>query len=128
VSHCKVWEHCSNVQKWLNRSRYHLVEDSGWHREPCIRWGFRCPHDKGQLWDKWAPIGIGTFCHALCRNGCTDRFAVWVEDSGWPKEAKFNGIRQVAPMCPHGRAHWRHLANTTELCVCGGDAVFVNLL
>ena len=35
---------------------------------------------------------------------------------------KFSRIRQVAPMCPHGRAHWRHLSNTTELSVCGGDA------
>ena len=31
------------------------------------------------------------------------------------RKHKFNHIRQVAPMCPHGRAHWRHLANTTEL-------------
>jgi len=28
---------------------------------------------------------------------------------------RFNSIRQVAPMCPHGRAHWHHLANTVEL-------------
>ena len=21
--------------------------------------------------------------------------------------------------------HWRHLANTTELCMCGGDAAFL---
>jgi len=26
-------------------------------------------------------------------------------------------------MCPHGRAHWHHLANTIEPSVCGGDAV-----
>jgi len=25
---------------------------------------------------------------------------------------EFNRIRLVAPMCPHGRAHWWHLANT----------------
>jgi len=39
------------------------------------------------------------------------------------KKHKFNHIRQAAPMCPHGRTHWRHLANTIELSVCGGDAV-----
>jgi len=32
-------------------------------------------------------------------------------DSGWPKEA-----------CIRWGAHWRHLANTTEPFVCGGDA------
>ena len=28
---------------------------------------------------------------------------------------QFNRICQVADMCPHMRAHWRHLANTIEL-------------
>jgi len=28
------------------------------------------------------------------------------------RKHKFSHIRQVAPMCPHGRAHWRHRANT----------------
>jgi len=41
---------------------------------------------------------------------------------------KFNHIHQVVPMCPHGRAHWRHLANTIEPSVCGGDAVLRQLL
>jgi len=36
---------------------------------------------------------------------------------------KFNHIRQVTPMCPHGRTHWRHLANTFEPSVFCGDAV-----
>jgi len=30
------------------------------------------------------------------------------------RKHKFNCICQVGPMCPHGRAHWRHLANTIE--------------
>jgi len=54
------------------------------------------------------------------------RCAVWVVDSGGPKEAKFNRIRQVAAICPHGRAHWRHLMNTTEVSVCGSDVVFLS--
>jgi len=41
---------------------------------------------------------------------------------------KFNRIRQVAPMCSHGRTHCRHLANTIELSVYGGDAPYVKLL
>jgi len=26
-------------------------------------------------------------------------------------------------LCPHGKAHWHHLANTTEPSICGGDVV-----
>jgi len=35
---------------------------------------------------------------------------------------KFNRIRQVAPLCNHGRTHCRHLANTIEQSVYGDDA------
>ena len=28
---------------------------------------------------------------------------------------------------PHRKAHWRHLANTTEASVCGGDAVLCQI-
>jgi len=67
------------------------------------------------------------FLLALCRNGLTNRIAVCFVDSGGPKEAKFNRIRQVAPMCPHGRAYWRDLANTTELSVRGRDALLCQI-
>ena len=40
------------------------------------------------------------------------------------RKHKFNRICQVALTCPHGRAHWRHLANTIEPSICGGDVVF----
>jgi len=30
-------------------------------------------------------------------------------------------------MCPHGKAHCRHLANTTEQFVCGGDVVLCQI-
>jgi len=43
------------------------------------------------------------------------------------RKHEFNHIRQVAPMCPHGRAHWRHLANITKPSVCGGDAVLCQI-
>jgi len=29
---------------------------------------------------------IGNFCHDLCKNGLTDRFAILVVDAGGPKE------------------------------------------
>jgi len=40
---------------------------------------------------------------------------------------KFGRIHQVAPMCPRVTAHWRHLANTTEPSVCGGDAALCQI-
>ena len=59
-------------------------------------------------------------------------FGLWTRVG--PRKHKFNYIRQVAPMCPHGRTHWRVpqpcprqsgrgiLANTIEASVCCGDA------
>jgi len=86
---------------------------------------------------------IGTFCRELCRNDLNNRFGVWVcglVDPGGLKETQvqsysqggaivhnFNRIRQVAPMCPHGRAHWHHLANTIELSICVRDAVLCEI-
>jgi len=43
------------------------------------------------------------------------------------RKHKFNRIRKMASMCPHGRAHWRHLANAIELSICGGDAVLCQI-
>jgi len=35
-----------------------------------------------------APMYPTTFCRELCKNGWTDRFAIWVVDSGGQKEAQ----------------------------------------
>jgi len=56
-----------------------------------VRWVSRytTPHRKGQFWGKEERIlNIETFCHELCKNGWIDRFAVWIVDSGGPKEAQ----------------------------------------
>ena len=53
-----------------------------------------------------------------CNNGCTDQDVVWDMDSGWLWLAHKARIR-----C---NAHWRHLANTIELCMCVGDAAFLS--
>jgi len=45
------------------------------------------------------------------------RDTVWVVDSDGSKEASVTW-----------GAHWRHLANTSEPSVCGGDAAVVKLL
>jgi len=46
-------------------------------------------------------------------------FGLWTRVSR--RKHKFYRIRQVAPMCSYGRAHWRHLANTIEPSVCSGN-------
>jgi len=38
------------------------------------------------------------------------------------RKQHFNRIRQVAPMCPRGRAQCLNLANIIEPSVCDGDA------
>jgi len=44
-------------------------------------------HGKGQFLGKGRPLwSIWTVCRELCKNGWTDRDAVWVMDSGGPKE------------------------------------------
>ena len=51
--------------------------------------GVQIPHKKEQLWWIGAPIvKYRHFCRKLCKNGWTDRFAVWVVDSSGPKEAQ----------------------------------------
>jgi len=46
----------------------------------------------------------------------------WLWTQVGPRKHKFNRIRQVASICPDGRAHWRHLANTIKPSLCCGDA------
>jgi len=51
--------------------------------------GVQIPHGKGEFWGKEKPtVSIGTSCRELYKNGWTDRFAVWIVDSSWPKEAQ----------------------------------------
>ena len=51
--------------------------------------GSRSPMRRGNIGGKDRPLlSIGTFCGELCRSGWTDRFAVWVVDSGGLEEAQ----------------------------------------
>jgi len=58
---------------------------------------------------------MGTFCRELRRNlaELIDlSFGLWTRVGR--RKHKFDRIRQVAPVCPRGKAHWRHLANTIK--------------
>jgi len=55
-------------------------------RKKYALYGAQIPHAEGQLLgERTCPM---TLCHELCKNGSTDRFAVWVVDSGGLKEAQ----------------------------------------
>jgi len=72
-----------------------------------------------------------------CKNGRTDRDAVWVVGLNGPKEACViwgggpDVLRDVAMAticCLYiWDARWRHLANTTEPSVCGSDAALCQI-
>jgi len=50
--------------------------------------GAQIPHVKGQLLMEWTCRAWPTTpCCELCKNGWTNWFAIWVVDSGGPKEA-----------------------------------------
>jgi len=56
---------------------------------------------------------------SICRLGCELR---------WAKNSQVQSYSPCgAPVCPHGRTHWRHLANTSEPSVCGSDAVLCQI-
>jgi len=56
------------------------VEDLGWPREPCVRWGSR---SVGRANFQGVRLqSIGTLCGHLCKDGWTDWDAVWV-GLGW---------------------------------------------
>ena len=63
----------------------------------------------------WTRVGLG------CTNSIV--FARW-------RQCALMGdtLSPDTPMCPHGRTHCHHLANTIEPSVYGGDAPCVKLL
>ena len=105
---CHTSEPCKN--SWTDRDVI-WVQDLGWPREPCIRWGSRSPMGRGNFGERVPIIKYRDFCRELCKNGWIDWFAIWVV-SGKPKEAhiqsylpggtnvhKYNRIRHEAPKC-----------------------------
>jgi len=62
----------------------------------------------GPLWRRW------TLCREMCRNGWTDRDAVWVVDSGGPKEAR---VTRVCTLALPGEYDWT--VHVRRLCKNG---------
>ena len=68
--------------------------------------GVQISHGKGQFWGKGPHRKVWEFLPWAVQKQLNQSilpFGLWTQ-VGW-KKYKFNHIRQVAPMCPHGRAH-----------------------
>jgi len=83
------------------------------------------PHGKGQFWGKGRPL------QSICRERAKTAKAIDLPFELWTRvgrrKHKFNRIRQVVPMCPDERAHWRHRVNSTEPSVRGGKTVLCQI-
>jgi len=98
-----------SIQKRLKWSRCHLRWELRWAQGTMyILHGGPDPHGKGQFWgEEKRIVSIGTFCREPCKNGWSCQFAIWIVDSGRPKEAQFAKWRQCAHMGRHIDATWR---------------------
>jgi len=105
------------VQKWLNRSIFHLGCGLAWAKGSTSSIVFArlhqcaCRHSVVSCAKVAEPIDLP--------------FGSWTR-VGWSKH-KFSRIYQVVPMCLRWRVHWRHLANTIEPSVCCGDTAWCQI-
>jgi len=91
--------------------------------------GVQIPHGKGNFeGETGEPVcSIETVCGREKTAELIDLlFVSWTRVGR--RMYKFMRIRQVAPMCNHGRTRCRHLTNTIEPSVYVGDAPYVKLL
>ena len=123
LSGCHISEAWENG--WSDRDAV-WVEDSGGANEPCM--GSRSPMAilRGKRANHCKVYGYSAVICAKTAEPIDLPFALW----SWMgrRMHKFNRIRQVGPMFPHGRTHCRQLANTIEPSVYVGDAPYVKLL
>ena len=101
--------------------------DSGEPKEACIIWG-PDPNTKGQLLGERMCLGIPDNTAVSCA-----KMAELIDlpfglcTQVGERKHKFNRIFQVVSMCPHARAHWRHLVNTIDPSVCGNNAALCQI-
>jgi len=88
---CHTSEPCKNG--WTDRDSI-SVEDSRVPTEPRIRWGSRSPMGRGNFAGKGRPIVKYRNTH-LCKDGWTDRDAVWLWDRTGPRNRVLDGSPQV---------------------------------
>jgi len=98
------------------------IEVFGGPREPCIRWWrlvVQIPPCEPSEWafleEKRAHVqGLSAMSCARTAEAIYLPFGLWTQVHWMQHQMQFNRICQVAPMCPHGKACWRHVANMIE--------------
>jgi len=106
--------------------RFGLWDQMG-PRESCVRWGLDPPWIGAILGERGAhckAYGLTVMSCAKTAEPVDLPFGFWT----WvgPRKDKFNRIRQVTPMCRHGRhigAIWQIQLNR----LCGGDAALCQI-
>jgi len=87
--------------------------DLGGLKEACIRWGPDAPC-KGAIITGKNMLGHAqqhfSMSCAKMAEPINLLFALWTRMGR--RKHKFSRVCQIAPMCPCGWAHWRHVANT----------------
>jgi len=101
------------------------VDDWGRPKQPCVRWGSRSPV-KGTILrrSRHSRRHCGVNCEKMTEP-IDLPFGLWIRLGG--SKHKFNRIRQVAPMCPHGRAHdatWRIRLNRPSVAAMRSRVLF----
>jgi len=112
-------------QYWLNQLRCHLGCVLRWSQGIICWMAVQIPMGMGNLGERGAYCKVSAVRCAKTAEPITLPFGLWT----WVgrRQHKFNQIRQVAPMCLHGRPHLRHLANTIEPSICGDSAVLCQI-
>jgi len=120
----------SSVQRRLNRSRCCLGCGLVWAESiRCYMGGPDPPWEGAILADRGAHCKVYTLSaisYAKTTKPIHLPYRLWTPVGR--RMHKFNHIRQVAPMCPYGRTHCRHLSNNNEPSFYGNNARYVKLL
>jgi len=96
---------------WADRDSVWVI-DSGGPNEASITWNPDPPCEGAMIRGKDMP-GHARRRSAKIAEPIDLPLGLWTGVGRW--KHKFNRIRQVAPMCRHGRERCRNLANTIEL-------------
>jgi len=102
--------------------------DSGMPKEARMRWGSDPSCEGAIITGKDMPGHARRHSALSCAKMAEPidlQFRLWSRVG--KRKHNFNRITQVAPMCRHGRAHWRHLANTIESSVCCSNAALCQI-
>jgi len=121
ASHCKVWGHSAVVHaKTAETIEMPFGLSTRVGPENHILDGGPDPPCQAAMFE-----GLSAVSCARTAEWVYLTFGLWTHVGR--RKHKFSYICQVAPMCPHGKAHSHHLVNMIEPSVCGGNVVLCQI-